>query len=110
MTTRDDLQSDFSGFHLSGDLTAERIARIHRHSLAACRKGDLPDQIDLKAVTRTDSSVLALLLEWETHAQLQGRGIDFVNPPEDLRVLASLSQVDELLGWGQPDSQVRESK
>lgn len=86
-------------FNLNGDLTATQVAVIHRHARSACRNGQIPERIDLARVTRSDSSALGLLLEWQSCAHRQGRSIEFANPPESLRVLAGLSQIDELLGW-----------
>jgi len=86
-------------FHLKGDLTATQVAVIHRHARSACSNGQIPERIDLGKVTRTDSSALGLLLEWQSCAHRHGRSIEFANPPEGLQVLAGLSQIDELLGW-----------
>ena len=93
--------TDAAAFELNGDLDASKVAAIHRQATALCRSGRLPDSIDLGAVSQTDSSALALLLDWQEQARRHGRSIEFKNPPESLRVLASLSQVGELLGWQQ---------
>ncbi len=96
MTARDD-----TAFNLDGELTAAQVAVIHRQTRSACKSGQIPERIDLGKVTRTDSSALGLLLEWQSCAHEQGRSIEFANPPESLQVLAGLSQVGELLGWGE---------
>lgn len=79
---------------LSGDLTMLEVPATWR-SLS----DNLPDAIDLGGVERIDSSALALLLECRAAANAAGRSIEFRNPPETLRTIARLTQVEELLGW-----------
>jgi phospholipid transport system transporter-binding protein len=54
--------------------------------------------VDLKEVTEVDSSALSLLLEWQREAAGNGRSIRFLNLPANLRSLAELYDVTELLG------------
>ena len=54
--------------------------------------------LDLAAVTEVDSSALSLLLEWRRGALRNGRTIRYLNLPANLRSLASLYGVTELLG------------
>lgn len=84
-------------FDLSGNLTSNEVSRLFR--AASARQVSWPGQIDLARVERTDSSALALLLDWQARARSEGRALEFANPPPGLRVLAGLSQVDSLLGW-----------
>lgn len=53
--------------------------------------------IDLGAVTASDSSGLALLIEWLSVAKAAGRELRFENIPTQLQQLARLSEVEELL-------------
>jgi phospholipid transport system transporter-binding protein len=53
--------------------------------------------VDLSAVTEVDSSALSLLLEWRREAARNGRAIRFANLPGNLRSLAKLYSVTELL-------------
>ncbi len=48
------------------------------------------NQIDLTAVTQSDSSLLACLLAWRRAAQNAGRTLAVLNPPASLRGLALL--------------------
>lgn len=93
-----DLAAD-QAFRLEGNLDAGDVALIYRQTRAACRAGRLPRRIDLSNLGQTDSSVLALMLEWQAHARGHDSSIEFQSPPENLRVLAGLSQASELLGW-----------
>ena len=54
--------------------------------------------VDLSAVTEVDSSALSLLLEWRREAARNGRAIRYSNLPDNLRSLAKLYGVTELLG------------
>jgi len=53
--------------------------------------------IDLGGVTDSDSSGLALLIEWLSVAKAAGRKLRYENVPAQLQQLAHLSEVEELL-------------
>jgi phospholipid transport system transporter-binding protein len=53
--------------------------------------------VDLAEVTEVDSSAVSLLLEWRRAAARGGRSIEFANLPENLKSLAALYGVTELL-------------
>jgi len=53
--------------------------------------------IDLSGVTCSDSSGLALLIEWLSVAKEARRSLRYENMPAQLHQLARLSEVDELL-------------
>lgn len=84
---------------LSGDLTVREVPGIWRQHRSQFRSGWIPRTVDLGAVDRTDSSTLALLLEWRSLAGEHGGDLRFVSPPESLRVIARLTEVENLLGW-----------
>jgi phospholipid transport system transporter-binding protein len=54
--------------------------------------------VDLSGVTEVDSSAVSLLLEWRRAAQAAARRIEFVNIPPNLKSLADLYGVADLLG------------
>jgi len=54
--------------------------------------------VDLSAVTDVDSSALSLLLEWRREAGRNRRAIRYLNLPANLKSLAQLYGVTELLG------------
>ncbi len=56
--------------------------------------------IDLKGVADSDSSGLALLIEWLSIAKSAGRPLRYENMPGQLLQLARLSEVDGLLAGG----------
>lgn len=93
------LKADANGcVALSGALTSKQVPDLHRQSLSWRQEG-LPELIDLAEVERADSSALALLLEWRSWAEAAEREMRIINVPRSLCVLASLSQVGQLLGW-----------
>ncbi len=53
--------------------------------------------IDLAGVKDSDSSGLALLIEWLSVARAQRRDLRYENVPAQLKQLARLSDVEELL-------------
>ena len=54
--------------------------------------------VDLEGVTDVDSAAVSLLLEWRRTAAGAGRQIEFVHLPANLKSLAALYGVAELLG------------
>jgi phospholipid transport system transporter-binding protein len=54
-------------------------------------------QVDLAGVTEVDSSAVSLLLEWSRQAARQGRRLTFRNPTANLRSLAALYGVSNLV-------------
>lgn len=53
--------------------------------------------IDLGGVTSSDSAGLALLIEWLSVAREAGRKLRYENVSSQIKQLAGLSEVDELL-------------
>lgn len=53
-------------------------------------------QIDLGGVTESDSSGLALLIEWLRLAQQRRQKITFSNVPQQIEALARISEVEDL--------------
>jgi phospholipid transport system transporter-binding protein len=53
--------------------------------------------IDLAGVTASDSSGLALLIEWLSEAKAANRPLRYENVPSQLYQLSRLSEVEELL-------------
>ncbi len=56
--------------------------------------------IDLAGVCSSDSSGLALLIEWLSVAKSAGKRLRFENVPPQIHDLARLSDVDEMLDAG----------
>lgn len=84
---------------LSGNLTVREVPATWRQFEQLAATGRMPPTIDLGSVERTDSSALALLLEWQAQGSARSQKITFENPPDSLRVIARLTEVSSLLGW-----------
>lgn len=56
-------------------------------------------KFDLSQVERSDSAGLALLLAWLKEARQANHEIHFVNPPQQMENLASLTGLTALLGF-----------
>jgi phospholipid transport system transporter-binding protein len=54
-------------------------------------------ELDLGGVTRVDSAGLALLIEWLKVARRAGRGIVYVNVPEQMMAMAQVSGLEGVL-------------
>ncbi|HKL53640.1 MAG TPA: STAS domain-containing protein [Wenzhouxiangellaceae bacterium] len=85
-------------FRLEGRLTVDEVPTVYREHQDWEEDGP-PAVVDLSSLEATDSSAVALLLEWLSWARAHDTEISFDNPPEALRTIAGLSQVDILLGW-----------
>ena len=83
---------------LSGRLGSAEVSALYRES-QGWKASDMPQVVDLAAVSSADSSALALLLDWRARAEQSGRSIRFINIPRSLCIMASLSQIEGLLGW-----------
>ena len=79
-----------------GSLEFSTVARLLPRGTAAIKNGQAA-LIDLSGVTGSDSSGLALLVEWLSVAKETGRSLRYENVPTQLHQLALLSDVDELL-------------
>jgi phospholipid transport system transporter-binding protein len=53
--------------------------------------------IDMAAVTDVDSAAVSLLLEWQRQAAKRDTALHFINLPENVKSLASLYGVTDLL-------------
>lgn len=79
-----------------GSLEFATVTRLLPLGSAAIA-GGRADVIDLSGVTGSDSSGLALLIEWLSIAKQAGRKLRYENMSAQLHQLAGLSEVDDLL-------------
>jgi phospholipid transport system transporter-binding protein len=85
-------------FELAGELTLAFVGPLRdqgRSQLAASAGQQL--HVDLKGVTRADSSGLALLVDWLAWARAAGRSLRYSNLPAEMLALARLSELDSML-------------
>lgn len=86
-------------WRLSGPVTAREVPGLYAESRRRFARDGLPARVDLGAVEATDSSALALLMEWLSWARREKAAIAFDDPPHSLRVIAELSDSEGLMGW-----------
>lgn len=83
-------------FELRGEVsfhTAENILRSSERLFAGLAR----IEVNLSAVEETDSSGLALLLEWISRAVDASAEIQFSNIPEKIQAIAVTAEINELL-------------
>lgn len=83
-------------FTVSGVLDATTVTALLEQSHDGFDGAQRID-MDLAPVTESDSSGLALLIEWLRIARDAGQKIHFENLPEQMMALARISEVDDLL-------------
>ena len=87
---------DGGRFRISGVLDAMTVVSLLKESEKAFH-GLAHVDVDLAPVTESDSSGLALLIEWLRLAKIAGRDIHFQNMPAQIEALARISEVEDLL-------------
>lgn len=80
---------------VSGAMVITSAAELRASGAAAIADG--ASTVDLSAVSDADSAAVALLLAWLREAQEQGRELSIVHAPDNIRSLATLYGVAELL-------------
>ena len=84
-------------FSVSGELNMQTVPAISR--MANSQLNDISGEvsIDLSGVSRADSAGLALLIDWLRIAKRQQYAIHFRNLPEQLRQIATVSELHDIL-------------
>ena len=80
---------------VDGPLTIENITAVLDESERLFAAPEVV--VDLAAVTEVDSSAVSLLLQWQRSARQGGRTIRYSNLPPNLKSLARLYGVAELI-------------
>jgi phospholipid transport system transporter-binding protein len=84
-----------------GPLTFVTARRARDTGLAALRGASAREiEIDCSGITSSDSGGMTVLLDWLAFAKGSGRSLRFVSLPEQLKALARISDVEELLEKG----------
>jgi phospholipid transport system transporter-binding protein len=80
---------------VQGPLTMANVTAVLEESARAFDSPHLV--VDLSGVTEVDSAAVSLLLEWRRKAKAANRRIDYANLPANLRSLAELYGVSDLI-------------
>ena len=89
------IQRQGGSLRVSGRLTMDTIGTSFSDAMQPLEGKDWT--IDLGEVEAVDSAAVSLLLGWLRNAQRHGESVSFVNVPENLRSLADLYGVAEVL-------------
>lgn len=93
MSTRP--QAGAAMFRLTGDITFDTVASLADYS--AGWRGTDPANVDLSEIGATDSSAVALLLDWANESRGSGQVLRITGVPERLRDLVRVHGVAPLL-------------
>jgi len=85
-------------FAVRGDLTFATARRAREQGLQAfsAREGDM--EVDCTGIGASDSAGLAVLLDWLAFAHRNGKTMRFTGVPPEIRAVARISEVEDLLG------------
>jgi len=84
-------------FILNGDLIFSDVAKIYEENLSIFKNASAQLNISLAGVQHADSSGLALIVEWYRMTKKNHQLLKITNMPTQMRDLAKLSSIDELL-------------
>ena len=88
-------------YRVSGVLDAVTTPKLLDESAAKfATESGVDIYVDLADVTESDSSGLALVIEWLRLARQRGQRMNFANLPKQLLALARISEVEELIQPG----------
>ena len=82
---------------LSGELTFATTPDLYEQMEQAQNGNAMPSVIDLSEITATDSSGLALLLEWQASRGQEDDQLRIENAPANLLRLARMCEAEEFL-------------
>ena len=84
-------------FQLAGDLSFASVPQIYPQGEMLFHSKATALVLDLRAVERTDSAGLALLVEWLRQARHQRKDLRFRNIPAQLLAIAKASGLEKIL-------------
>lgn len=82
---------------LSGALNFTSSPVVFAHSKMLLNSLSSPIRIDLSAVTRSDSSGVALLIAWQRFARKTNKTIQFLNLPITMQKIIRVSELERVL-------------
>jgi phospholipid transport system transporter-binding protein len=91
----DMILSEDGKLSVEGSITIHNVVAVVERGIALFGRDDLV--VDLTRVTEVDSSAVSMLLEWQREACRRNRRICFANTPQNLKGLAQLYGVSELI-------------
>ena len=92
------IERDGERLLVRGAITLAEVTRWREAGIDAIDRDGLT--IDLAGVDEADSSALSLLLEWQRAAKARGFRLSYTGLPENLRSLAQVYGILDLLALG----------
>ena len=92
------IERDGERLIVRGAITLTQVTRWREAGISAIDRDGLT--IDLAGVDEADSSALSLLLEWQRTAKARGFRLSYSGLPDNLRSLAQVYGVLDLLALG----------
>ena len=86
---------DGAGFRVQGPITMRNVVALLDEGRRLFADGQVV--VDLSEVSEVDSTAVSLLLQWLREAGGRGQRLEFRNLPPNLRSLATLYGVTELI-------------
>jgi phospholipid transport system transporter-binding protein len=83
-------------FALQGELDLRSVSGLWAEAKRLFRE-QVPVNIDLSHVSRSDSAGVALLIEWLRDARTQNWTLQFVNVPPQMLAIINVADLEELL-------------
>ena len=83
-------------FAIEGDLDFQSVAALWQQARRSFRQQPAL-RIDLAGVNRSDSSGVALLVDWLRQARERGQDLQFVNIPAQMQAIVQAAGLDGLL-------------
>ncbi|MCU7835223.1 MAG: STAS domain-containing protein [gamma proteobacterium symbiont of Taylorina sp.] len=85
-------------FRIKGELNFQSVPELWlQNKEELFNEQDRILEIDFSQLNRSDSSGLALLLEWYREAEQKGKKITFINLPEQMIHMAEVCGLDDVL-------------
>ncbi|MEY4730013.1 MAG: hypothetical protein RL020_1171 [Pseudomonadota bacterium] len=92
------VMAENSRLALSGPVVMQTLKSLHTAGMAQIAAGDVV--VDMSGVTEADSSAVSLLMELRRAAHTHSHKLSVVNLPDNVRSLAQLYGVTDLLPAG----------
>lgn len=90
-------RSDGNQLSIKGSVTINNVVALVAQGIALLDRDNLV--MDLTQVSEVDSSAICMLLEWQREASRRNWRMCFANMPHNLKSLAQLYGVAELISW-----------
>jgi phospholipid transport system transporter-binding protein len=91
-----------NAFALKGNLDFQSVVALWEQTQDVFREQP-PLHIDLAGVKRSDSSGVALLVEWLRQARVRNQHLRFTNMPPQMQAIVRVADLDQVLHVDQVD-------